>query len=234
MKHYTREEVLYLLNRKNKGNQVDFTNSYFSDLEFDNQDFTMLDFSWSTFHNVVFTNCKFDLSVFDHCVFENVCFDSSSLVGTSLVASDLRTSKLSHVNIDCADFTNAILIGTILEDINYTYRTVNFNNVCPIGIYFYAYKKCFNNRLVKLLIPKDARVSSATSRACRCDKAKVIAITNLDGSGSYSEASSYVDDSFIYKLGEMIYADDYDDDVWRESTHGIHFWVTKEEALSYM
>ncbi len=183
---------------------------------------------------MVFHSCRFDFAVFEHCKFQHVFFNDSSLVGASFFAADLRSASFSNVDVDRVDFTNSILIGTVLEEVRYTNRTVNYNNVCPVGVYFYGYKKCFNNRLVKLLIPKDAKCSSATSRACRCDRAKVIAITNLDGSGAYRDASSYVDDGFIYKLGEMIYVEDYDDDVWRESTTGIHFWVTETEALSYM
>lgn len=75
---------------------------------------------------------------------------------------------------------------------------------------------------------------SSTTSACRCDRARVLAITNLDGSGHYTEAVSFVDADFVYRLGEVVVADSYNEDRWLDSSHGIHFWMTKEEALGYM
>lgn len=67
----------------------------------------------------------------------------------------------------------------------------------------------FKALLVKLLIPEDARRSSATSSKCRCDKAKVIEITDLKGIKTYDTAVSSYDDSFIYKVGETVSVDDF-------------------------
>ncbi len=179
-------------------------------------------------------SCCFDYAVLDHAKFNNVDFKGSSFYNASLFSTDLRGCDLSDSNIDGADLTSSLLIGTNLDGVKYTNKTVNFQNACPQEGYFYGYKKCFNNRLVKLLIPKDARRSSATTRSCRCDKAKVVAISDLDGSGFYSEAVSYVNANFVYKIGSMVYADSYNEDRWSESSNGIHFWMTKEEALAYM
>ena len=57
---------------------------------------------------------------------------------------------------------------------------------------------------------------------------------NTDKSGFYTEASSFVDENFVYRLGEMSYADSYHEDRWLDSSHGIHFWMSFEEALGYM
>ena len=67
---------------------------------------------------------------------------------------------------------------------------------------FIGYKKCRNNLIVELEIPEDAYRCSATSKKCRCSKAKVLSITNLDGSESKNGvAVSEYDSSFVYRIG---------------------------------
>lgn len=35
----------------------------------------------------------------------------------------------------------------------------------------------------------------------------------------------------VYTVGEMVYADDFDENRWHECSHGIHFFMDKHEAL---
>lgn len=98
---------------------------------------------------------------------------------------------------------------------------------------FLGYKKCFNNRLVQLLIPADAKRTSATLPSCRCSKAKVLTIKSFDFKEEYDEAWSLVDEDFIYKKGEWVEVKDFNEDRWQDSTTGIHFWLTREEAEAY-
>jgi hypothetical protein len=37
----------------------------------------------------------------------------------------------------------------------------------------------------------------------------------------------------VYKVGEMVYPDSFDEDRWNECCHGIHFFVNKEDAEKY-
>ena len=104
---------------------------------------------------------------------------------------------------------------------------------CPDTGSFTAFKKA-NNLIVELLIPADAKRSSATSRKCRCDKAQVISITNVDGSDAGQDSiSSGYNSSFIYKVGETVSVDNFDDCRWHECAPGIHFFVTRQEAVNY-
>ena len=99
---------------------------------------------------------------------------------------------------------------------------------------FIAYKKAANNTIVKLKIPKDAKRSSATTRKCRCDKAIVLAIEYIDGRQyeSKSVRSNY-DKSFIYTVGEEVSVPDFDENRWNECSTGIHFFITRQEAVQY-
>ncbi len=106
--------------------------------------------------------------------------------------------------------------------------TAMFHPVCPTEGSFVGYKKCRYNVIVKLLIPEDAKRSSATTRKCRCDKALV-----LETIGSKEKAISRYDETFVYKVGETVSVDDFDHDRWNECSTGIHFFMTREEAEAY-
>lgn len=71
-------------------------------------------------------------------------------------------------------------------------------------------------------------------RQCRCDKAVVIAIENLDGTapGIVSVASKR-DRNFIYTVGETVSVPDFCEDRFQECAAGIHFFINRQEAVEY-
>lgn len=130
---------------------------------------------------------------------------------------------------------NANLITTKgLETIRWDITTQFYSQQCPSEGSFIGYKAA-RNKIIKLEICADAKRSSATSRKCRCSKAKVLSITNLDGSESgLTEVASYYDKRFIYRVGEVVEVPDFDEDRWNECAAGIHFFITREEAVKYV
>ncbi len=67
----------------------------------------------------------------------------------------------------------------------------------------------------------------------RCNKAKVLKITNFAQDEEYTEAWSLVDENFVYRQGQWVTVDNFNEDRWCDSTTGIHFWMTREEAMAY-
>jgi len=104
---------------------------------------------------------------------------------------------------------------------------------CPSEGSFIAWKKCAEGRLVKIFIYKDSKRSSATTNKCRTDKAKVLSIVDIDTGEHYKEAFSNFDLSFIYRVGEIVKVDDFDEDRFNECSPGIHFFIDKEAAINY-
>ena len=104
---------------------------------------------------------------------------------------------------------------------------------CPSDGAFIGWKKV-GDCLVMLEIPEDARRCSCTSQKCRCDKAKVLGITNLDTNESVSEIenTSYLP-TVTYVVGEMVYPDSFDENRWNECSHGIYFYINKQNAIDY-
>jgi len=157
----------------------------------------------------------------------------ADLSGTDLTDANLRRADLSDANLNGANLRGADLSDANLSQIIYDYNTMFFAIQCPEEGSFIGYKKC-NGFIVKLEIPSDAKRSSATSRKCRCSKAKTLSITNLDGSDSNILAiASNFDPNFIYKIGEVVEVKDFDENRWRECSNGIHYFITRNEAVSY-
>jgi hypothetical protein len=104
---------------------------------------------------------------------------------------------------------------------------------CPDTGRFIGFKKA-SGFIVKLEITVDAKRCSATGRKCRCNKAIVLEIQNIDGSVSdlMSVRSSY-DPSFIYKVGEVVEEPNFNEDRWNECSAGIHFFINRQEAVEY-
>ena len=169
----------------------------------------------------------------------------ADLTGAILRGADLTGAILRGADLTGADLYKAILSGTDLSEANLSganltgadlsgAKNLNIPITCPEEGSFIGFKKCRNNLIVKLEIPADALRCSATGRKCRCSKAKVLSITNADGSdvGTDTVASKY-DESFIYKVGEMVEVHNFNTDRWRECSAGIHFFITRQEAVEY-
>nr|DAG84204.1 MAG TPA: hypothetical protein [Caudoviricetes sp.] len=135
-----------------------------------------------------------------------------------------------------ADLSGANLSDADLSDTKANERTAMYHLACPEEGAFIGFKKCNGAEecvLVKLEIPEDAKRSSATTRKCRCSKAKVISITGIVTRQEYNEAFSQHDKKFVYRVGETVVPDSFDEDRWNECSNGIHFFITKQEAIDY-
>ena len=164
----------------------------------------------------------------------------ADLRGADLAGADLRGANLSEADLRGADLAGADLRwanlkGADLRGADLSEAKIDWPLVCPEKGSFIGYKRCRGGLIVELEIPEDALRSSATTRKCRCSKAKVLSITNLDGSKSEStEAASNRDSSFVYKIGETVEVTNFDPNRWNECSTGIHFFVTREEAVDYV
>ena len=90
-----------------------------------------------------------------------------------------------------------------------------------------GWKRC-GGHIVKMLIPADAkRTASLVGRKCRAEFVKVLEIDGAD------EAVSGHDGATVYRVGEVVRPDSYDDNPLVECTHGIHWFATRAEAEEY-
>ena len=144
----------------------------------------------------------------------------ANLYGANLSRADLYGANLSRADLSCANLSCAKNIPFVPY-------------ACPDFGSFIGYKKA-RGLIVELEILSDAKRVSATGRKCRCDKAKVLAIQNIDGTPSISTSvASDRDSKFIYKVGEIVAVDDFDEIRWNECSTGIHFFINRQEAVNY-
>ena len=151
----------------------------------------------------------------------------ADLRDANLGGANLRGANLRDANLGGADLSGADLRGADLGGVQYNENTAFFALQCPDEGAFVAWKKCENNVIVKLLIPEDAKRSSATSRKCRASKAIVLEVIGAEKGVSHNDAS------FVYEVGKEVVADSFDDDRWNECSHGIHFFISRNEAENY-
>ena len=150
----------------------------------------------------------------------------------NLYGADLRGADLREADLREADLYEANLYGADLRGADHNEGTAFLLSQCPDGA-FIGYKKA-SSHIVKLLVPEDAKRSSATTLKCRCSKAKVLEIQNLDGSKSDLKAvPSDRDENFIYVVGKEKEVEDFDEDRWNECSTGIHFFISREMAVKY-
>ena len=159
----------------------------------------------------------------------------------SLYGADLRDADLRYADLRYADLRDADIRGTNLRDADLRGAdldeavNVNVPLMCPGKGSFIGFKKVRGNYIVELEILADAMRSSATGRKCRCSKAKVVSITNPDGSkAEETSARSGRDPNFIYSVGEVVEVKDFDTNRWNECAPGIHFFITRQEAVDYI
>ena len=153
----------------------------------------------------------------------------ADLGGANLRCADLKGADLRGADLRGADLGGADLWSTDLSGV----KNIFFPMACPEKGSFIAFKKagCY---IIELFIPSNAKRCSATSRKCRCSKAKVISITTPSGDKTnITEVHSNYDPNFIYKLGEYVEVKNFDDNRWNECSTGIHFFITRQEAVNY-
>ena len=168
----------------------------------------------------------------------------ANLYHANLSRADLRDADLSDADLSRANLSRANLYHANLRDAdlsdarNIPPIVTTQTSILPDEGDVIGWKKAvdedLNPVIVKLLIPADAQRSNATGRKCRASKTKVLDIQNLDGESldGITVHSTY-DTSFTYRKGKTVEVDNFDTDRWNECATGIHFYITRLEAVNY-
>lgn len=155
------------------------------------------DFTISNLDQINFNKASISATDFVLAVVSDTTFNRSDIVKVNFTNSQIHASSFNFANITGSTFNYATLNkvcmymsgiwNTIFENVK-CYRCiindVDSNRIpyvslaCPSEGSFIGWK-VVDGCLIKLLIPEDAKRSSATTHKCRCDKAKVLEITDL-------------------------------------------------------
>lgn len=235
---------------------------FFKKCVFINCNLTKCDFTKATFIECVFVKCDLsetilsamhlartkiiDCRLYDNKV-DNVIFHDSQFVNCPILG----------MQIDHSDFNGTTFIDGhphfILTDTSFDQGEPAISQLCPSEGSFIGWKKCLVRSknidadeqyssyevILKLQIEEDAKRSNAFGRKCRCSKARVIGVYNLlTGQPKQIDYERFVicscfDNNFIYKPNEIVEVPDFDENRWIECASGIHFFMTKNEAIEY-
>ena len=149
----------------------------------------------------------------------------ANLARANLAGAYLAGANLAGANLARADLARANLAGANLAGAKGTAKKLPHFQL-PAGDLI-GWKRC-GGHIVKLLIPADAkRTASLVGRKCRAEFVKVLEIEGA------AEAASSHDSGTVYRVGEIVRPDSYDDNPLVECTHGIHWFATRAEAEEY-
>jgi uncharacterized protein YjbI with pentapeptide repeats len=158
----------------------------------------------------------------------NLC--GANLSDANLSGANLSGAKLSGANLIDANLCDANLCGANLSDANLSgaknfdlAKELSRRTILPEGELI-GYKKLSGGTICKLKIPATSkRIGGLIGRKCRAEFAVV-----LEGEGESQHGSN-----FVYKVGETIVPDSFDENPLVECSNGIHFFITRAEAEAY-
>lgn len=233
MERISEKDFKAALASRKEGERLSFVEKEIWDMDITGMDLSNMDFTLSSFQNTVLNGVNLENSSVENALFDGCPMKGANFKNSKMVTASFRYCDMRECNIEDADLFGAVLEFADLRGTVSNEGTKWFRLRCPEKGAFLGYKKCVNDRMVQLLIPADAKRTSATLPSCRCNKAKVLTIKSFDFTRNFDEAWSLVDENFIYKKGEWVEVKDFNENRWQDSTTGIHFWMTRAEAEAY-
>ena len=168
---------------------------------------------------------------------------SADLRSANLSSADLRSADLRSANLRYADLSYANLSSADLRSADLRYADLSSANIKKIRhLYqiipeegtFIAWKKA-SGYILKLEVHSSAkRTCNIKNRKCRCSKVKTLEIQNIDGTISdVKECVGDHDNKTMYRINKVTRADKFDNNFLEDCTNGIHFFITRQEAVNW-
>jgi len=148
--------------------------------------------------------------------------NEANLSNANLCAAYLRGATLRDANLSGADLSGTTLRGALLHDADLSGIRTNCLTTgihkAPEGALIGWGKK--SGHIVKMLMRK---YRAAWVKTLEIDDGVTLRVEHWTGYGTV----------IYYEVGAMTRADSWDEDRWNECSHGIHFFLTREEAEAW-
>ena len=173
----------------------------------------------------------------ERAVNEGAYLRGADLIGAALRDADLtgaylRDAALRDADLTGADLTGAYLRGAALTG-TYLKKIQPHFNILPEEGSFIGWKKCASGCLVKLEIPPKAkRHNHLSGRKCRASYVKTLQVWDSKGN-EIKECRGSHDPNMVYKVGRLTRPDKYDPNPLVDCSNGIHFFISKQEAIDW-
>jgi hypothetical protein len=156
----------------------------------------------------------------------------ANLYGANLSGANLYEADLSGANLYGADLSGANLSGANLKYALHVDLVIAQTRILPECGDIIGFKKCIDDVIVKLLIKDGVRRCHAMGRKCRAESAVVLEILSSEGTPVEYAISNH-DGKTKYVVGETVHCDKWGEDWTVECSGGIHFFITRLEAVNY-
>ena len=226
---------------------LDVGGCVFKDCSFDHCTFQGISLTLDTYISRCdfLDKCNFDsVSVFKSVTISHSFFDKENVINNISFENECQVAAFAAKNgyIQMLKDNDSTLMDFALKNFTYTPEYKHY----PSDGDFIGWKVIKdahvhyeeNDRLylVKLLIPKDAKVSSWIGDKCRADRAYVLNIYDQKrGAVQKVTARCAINDKILttYAVEEYVYPDSFDDNHRNTCSNGIHFFLDKQEAMDY-
>lgn len=225
---------------------LNFRNAILKNVDFSDKDLGSCDFTGASIYYCNFTRAFLPYSNFYSSKIDDSDFSEANLRGSIFCNSRIWNCKFIKSDLHNTDIGSGVTSPKRLLDADNDFTDALYFQKVPTEGSFIGWKEAIiwstiagepisRYFLVKLLIPEDAKRSSAFGIKCRCNKAVVLDIFNLDGSLTEYKlpVHSIRDYAFVYEKGKTVEVPDFDDCWWHECSAGIHFFLDKKAAMLY-
>ena len=192
------------------------------------------DLSWANLSGADLSRANLSRADLSRANLSRADLSGADLSGANLSGADLRWADLRWANLRWANLSGADLRWANLKGADLSGADLSWADLENAAGLFYQIPqegelivwKAVKGGVCKLRVPPEAkRTATPIGRKCRAEWVEVLEAPE-DGRGLH-------DSAVIYRAGEVVRPDKYDPDPRVECTHGIHFFLTKEEALAY-
>jgi uncharacterized protein YjbI with pentapeptide repeats len=243
-KTITQQEVNAIVVSRNMNESwqpLDFTDVNMLNISFPaGTDLSSCDFGNSFLSNCSVSNCDLSYSSFQCAALFRVQAEN-----TNFICCGFNQARLDECNFKGANLRDVCASGLVAPEYSLkgavnSERLLAETEILPREGTIIGWKKGFSHvciyetALIKLLIPAEAiRTNSPYSRKCRASAATVLSIETVSGENMQT-ANSMFDKNFVYEVGATVKVDNFCADRFASCAAGIHFFLTREEAASYV
>lgn len=229
------KELKGLLDSRTEGEQLDLQETIFKELDLSKWDMQNLNLRRASFYNCNLQSTNFTDSMMDHVAFYDCEIKKAILKNCKLRGASFRGNDMEGIDLSGANIYAAVLEDATNQDkVIYNEETRWYEMSCPTEGPFIAWKCCTELRVVMMLVPADAKRCMATMETGRVSKVKVLSIKSIDESKSFDWAQSTVDPDFYYETGKWLEpANGFQEDRWKDSSEGIHFFLDRQQCVDY-
>jgi len=217
-------------------------------------DFSGADLNGADFHGINLREAYFRSASFCDANFRGADLHETNFYCADLRGANFSSTNLTDADLRCADFSNANLCGASLYGAILCNTCLHGADLCGAnlrGTYLYNADLTGTNLLnahlppvglpegdlivygkkdsviVKLLIKANTkRTACLINRKCRAESAFVLEVENDEHEVTVENHWGVT----VYREGEIVNPNSYDDDIRVACSHGIHFFMTREEA----